>query len=79
MPDTDTHPTDPIVEARQREIATEHVVFKMLQYVEAAHPGLLDTIEASLDHLGDHAKDDTKDDAAVRRIAQRMIDSARAS
>ncbi|MFD1952050.1 hypothetical protein ACFSGX_14850 [Sphingomonas arantia] len=74
-----TQPTDPIVTARRREIATEHVVFKLLQHVESAHPGLLDSIEASLDHLGDNAHDDTKDDAAVRQIAQRMIDSARSS
>jgi len=65
------------VQARQREIATEHIVFKLIEYVEGRHPGLLDHIEASLDHLGDYARDETKDDEAVREIARRMIRSAR--
>lgn len=69
--------TDPAVQARRREIATEHLVFKLLEYVEARHPGLLDFIEGSLDHLGDYARDGTKDDEAVRAIARRMVDGAR--
>lgn len=69
-PDTATH-------ARQREIATEHLLFKLMEYVESRHSGLLDFMEGSLDHLGDPATDDTKDDHAVRQIAQRMIDGAR--
>lgn len=73
VPDT----TDPAVQARRREIATEHLVFKLLEYVEARHPGLLDFIEGSLDHLGDYARDGTKDDEAVRAIARRMIEGAR--
>ena len=70
--------TDPLVETRRREIAIEHLLFKLIEYVEAGHPGLLDHLEASLDHLGDPARDDTKDDAAVRTIARRMIAGARA-
>ena len=65
------------VEARQREIATEHLLFKLMEYVEARHPGLLDFMEGSLDHLGDPATDTTKDDAGVREIARRIIVGAR--
>jgi hypothetical protein len=68
---------DTAVHARQREIATEHLLFKLMEYVEARHPGLLDFMEESLDHLGDPASDGTKDDDGVRRIAQRMIVGAR--
>lgn len=70
MPDTAT-------QARQREIATEHLLFKLMEYVEARHAGLLDFMEASLDHLGDPATDGSKDDEAVRKIARRMIIGAR--
>jgi hypothetical protein len=65
------------VQARRREIAVEHVLFKLVEYVEAKHPGLLDHIESSLDHLGDPAKDESKDDEAVREIARKLIASAR--
>lgn len=65
------------VSARQREIATEHLLFKLIEYVEGQHPGLLDFMEDSLDHLGDPATDATKDDEGVRRIARRMIVGAR--
>ena len=66
--------TDDIaVQARQREIATEHLLFKLMEYVEAKHPGLLAFMEGSIDHLGDPATDDTKDDEAVRAIARKMI------
>ena len=68
---------DPIVQTRRREIATEHLLFKLIEYVEARHPGLLDHLERSLDHLGDPARDATKDDEAVRTIARRMIAGAR--
>ncbi len=64
-------------QTRQREIATEHLLFKLMEYVEGQHPGLLDYLEQSLDHLGDRAVDDTKDDEAVRGIARRMIVGAR--
>ncbi|MDR6788548.1 hypothetical protein J2Y58_001908 [Sphingomonas sp. BE138] len=69
--------TDTDVQTRQREIATEHLLFKLIEYVEARHPGLLDYLEDSLDHLGDPARDTTKDDDGVRAIAQRMIAGAR--
>lgn len=68
---------DTLVQTRHREIATEHVLFKLLEYVEARQPGLLDFIEGSLDHLGDPAHDGTKNDEAVRGIARRMITGAR--
>lgn len=69
---------DTAVQARRREIASEHLLFKLIEYVEERHPGLLDHLEGSLDHLGDPARDDTKDDEAVRAIARRMITGARA-
>lgn len=62
---------------RQREIATEHLLFKTMEYVEARHPGLLDFLENSLDHLGDPTDQADKDDEAVREIARRMIVGAR--
>lgn len=65
------------VQTRQREIATEHLLFKLMEYVEAKHPGLLPFLEDSLDHLGDPATDETKDDDGVRDIARRMIEGAR--
>ena len=68
---------DTATEARRREIATEHLVFKLMEYVEDRHPGLLDFMEKSLDHLGDPASDMTKDDDAVRLIARKMIAGAR--
>lgn len=68
---------DTAVHARRREIAVEHVLFKLIEYVEAREPGLLDFIEGSLDHLGDPAHDETKDDEAVRDIARRMVQGAR--
>jgi hypothetical protein len=69
---------DTAVQARRREIASEHLLFKLIEYVEQRHPGLLDYLEGSLDHLGDPARDETKDDEAVRGIARRMITGARA-
>ncbi len=68
---------DTAIHARRREIATEHLLFKLMEYVEDRHPGLLDFLEGSLDHLGDPATDETKDDDAVRGIARRMIVGAR--
>ncbi len=68
---------DTATQARRREIATEHLLFKLMEYVEDRHSGLLDFMEQSLDHLGDPATDETKDDEAVRQIAQKMIVSAR--
>lgn len=71
MSDTDA------VETRRREMAVEHLLFRTMEYVEAQHPGLLDALEASLDHLGDPAHDGTKDDEAVRAVARKMIAGAR--
>jgi hypothetical protein len=70
--------TDTAVQTRQREMAAEHLLFKTIEYVEKAHPGLLDFLEKSLNHLGDPANDETKDDEAVRAIARKMIAGARA-
>lgn len=65
------------VDTRQREMAVEHLLFRTIEYVEARHPGLLDALEGSLDHLGDPAHDGSKDDEAVRAIARKMIAGAR--
>lgn len=65
------------VNTRQREIAVEHILFKLIEYVEEKQPGLLGFVEASLDHLGDPAVDASKDDEAVRAIARKMIAGAR--
>ena len=70
-------PSESAVQARQREIAAEHILFQLVRHVEAQHPGLLDRIEGSIDHLGDPAKDGTGDDEAVRAIARRFVASAR--
>jgi hypothetical protein len=77
MFDTENRPSDTAVQARQREMAAEHILFQLVQHVEAQHPGLLDRIEGSIDHLGDPAKDGTGDDEAVREIARRFLASAR--
>lgn len=69
--------SDTATETRQREIATEHLLFKLMEFVEARHAGLLDFMEQSLNHLGDPATDETKDDEAVRQIALAMIVGAR--
>ena len=77
MFETDQRPSDSAVQARQREIAAEHILFHVVQHVEAQHPGLIDRIEASLEHLGDPARDGTADDEAVRDVARRFLASAR--
>lgn len=69
--------TDIGVQTRQREIAVEHILFKLIEYVERRQPGLIDFIETGLDRLGDRARDDTKDDEAVREVVRRMMSSAR--
>jgi plasmid stabilization system protein ParE len=65
------------VATRQREIAVEHILFHLLRQAEAQSPGLIDTIEDSLDRLGDPAKDGTADNDAVREIARKLLTSAR--
>lgn len=85
MTDTDDEMSDQefydleqaIAEERRREIAVEHLLFQTVAYVERQHPGLLDHLEASLDHLGDSAEDETKDDEAVRAVARLFIASLR--
>jgi hypothetical protein len=69
--------SDTATQTRQREIATEHLLFKLMEFVEARHAGLLDFMEQSLDHLGDPATDETRDDEAVRQIARGLIVGAR--
>jgi hypothetical protein len=66
-------------EARHRELATEHMLFWTLTYVEKQFPGLFDHLEDSIQHLGDHADDDTKDDEAVREVARRFVQGLRRS
>ncbi|MGU3668292.1 hypothetical protein ACLBX9_29250 [Methylobacterium sp. A49B] len=78
---TELHPTphlDPIVEARRREMATEHLLFGTIRFLAQRHPELLDELEGSLDHLWDRAEGEARDDAAVRKIASRIIHSLRA-
>jgi hypothetical protein len=77
MMEPENRPSDSAIQARQREMAAEHILFHVVSHVEAQHPGLIDRIEASLDHLGDPAKDGTADDEAVREIARRFLASAR--
>ena len=72
-----TH-TDPIVEARRREMATEHLLFGTIRFLAQRHPELLDDLEGSLDHLWDTVEGEARDDAAVRRIASRIIKGLRA-
>ena len=69
--------SDAITETRHREIAVEHLLFWTMRYVEQQHPGLLDSLEASLDKLGDPSPGGDKDDNAVRHIAAKMIAGAR--
>jgi hypothetical protein len=77
MIDIDSRPSDSAIQARQREMAAEHILFQVVRHVEAQHPGLIDRIEASIGHLGDPARDGTGDDEAVREIARRFVASAR--
>lgn len=69
--------TQQAVATRKRERAVEHILFEVIEHIEAKHPGLLDAIESSLDHPGDPADDETKDDEAVRDIVPKMGRSAR--
>ena len=66
-----------IAEERRRELAVEHLLFETLSFIEALHPGLLAHLEGSLEHLGDSADDDTKDDEADRAIARRFLQGVR--
>lgn len=66
-------------EARHRELATEHMLFQTLVYIERQFPGLFDHLDRSIERLGDHAADDTKDDEAVREVARLFVRSLRDS
>jgi hypothetical protein len=66
-------------EARHRELATEHMLFQTLVYIERQFPGLFDHLERSIDRLGDHASDETKDDEAVKEIARLFVHSLRST
>ncbi|MEH3040151.1 MAG: hypothetical protein PGN21_08815 [Sphingomonas paucimobilis] len=68
---------DAITETRHREMAVEHLLFWTIRYVEQQHPGLLDSLDASLDKLGDPSQGGDKNDDAVRHIAAKMIVGAR--
>jgi hypothetical protein len=77
MNDTDQSPSTSAVQARQREMAVEHILFHVVKHIEAQQPGFVDTIERSLNHLGDPGKDGTGNDQAVREIARKLLASAR--
>ncbi|MBP1804704.1 hypothetical protein [Rubellimicrobium aerolatum] len=87
MADTSTNPRSSLgdslmqsgAEARHRELATEHLLFQTLTYIERQFPGLFDHLETSIAHLGDSAQDDTKDDEAVREVARLFVQSLRRS
>ena len=64
-------------EERRRELAIEHLLFNTIRFVQSRHPELLDVLDRSLAHLGDSAKGEAKDDAAVQAIAKRFVDSLR--
>ena len=67
-----------IADARHRELATEHLLFGTIRFLAQEHPELLNTLEASVDHLWDKADDDTRDDEAVREVARRFLKGLRA-
>ena len=50
-----------------------------LLYIERQFPGLFDHLDQSIEHLGDNADDDTKDDEAVREVARRFVQGLRRS
>lgn len=77
MFDAPTRPSETAIQARRREMAVEHILFHLLRHVEAQGPGVIDSIEQSLAHLGDPAKDGTGDDEAVREIARKILAGAR--
>jgi hypothetical protein len=66
-------------QGRHRELATEHLLFQTLVYIERQFPGLFDHLDGSIAHLGDHADDETKDDEAVRHVARLFVEALRKS
>ncbi|SFH11383.1 hypothetical protein [Methylobacterium gossipiicola] len=74
------HASDParqIVDARRREMAIEHLLFGTLRFLGERHPELLDSLDASLDHLWDKGPEGERDDEAVREVARRFVGSLR--
>ncbi len=69
--------SDETVKIRHREIAVEHLLFWTMRYIERRLPGLLDSLDVSLDKLGDPSHGDDKDDDKVRHIAAKIIAGAR--
>ena len=69
---------DQVADARRHEMATEHLLFGTIRFLAQRHPELLDELDRSLDHLWDRAEGEDRDDAAVRKIAGRIIKSLRA-
>ncbi|POR44981.1 hypothetical protein CRT23_00950 [Methylobacterium sp. V23] len=67
-----------MADARHRELATEHLLFGTIRFLAQEHPGLLESLEVSVDHLWDKADDDTRDDEAVREVARRFLKGLRA-
>ncbi len=79
MTDQTSTPTpDPIIDARRREMAIEHLLFGTIRFVAQRHPDLLDDLDRSVDHLWDRTHGDARDDDAVREIARRFVKSLRA-
>lgn len=70
--------TEQVIEARRREMAVEHLVFGALRFLSGRNPGLVDALDASLDHLWDRSDGPERDDEAVRAIARRFIGGLRA-
>ncbi|GJD36623.1 hypothetical protein [Methylobacterium aerolatum] len=69
---------DPVVDARRREMAVEHLLFGTIQFLARKHPELLDDLDGSLGHLWDKSEGEARDDEAVREIARKFIRSLRA-
>jgi hypothetical protein len=69
---------DPLIAARRREMATEHLLFGTIRFIARRHPELLDELDGSLEHLWDTVEGADRDDEAVRKIAGRIIKSLRA-
>jgi len=70
-------PAHQIADARRREMAIEHLLFGTLRFLAQRHPELLDTLDASLDHLWDKGPEGERDDEAVREVARRFVGSLR--
>ena len=65
-----------IVDERRREMAVEHLLFHTVRFVARQSPGLLDELDASVEHLWDRGTEE-RDDEGVREIARRFLASLR--